>query len=93
MKAFWYYDHGKARRNTPDKFLLDESGQYPFFYGKSLKILFFCAYWQRNSFWFRIFGYGLRGNRINEYPIMFSERNGYTKTIKLGNWSFKYLVR
>ena len=36
MKLFRYYDHGKQRRKTNTKFLLDEAGYYPIILGKSL---------------------------------------------------------
>ena len=44
------------------------------------------AYWKKDNpfsgsgFWFRILGYGLH---FTDAPPLFSERNGYTKKIKL----------
>ena len=36
--------------------------------------------------WFRIFGYGLKFKDLNRHSLLFSERNGYTKWLKMGHW-------
>jgi hypothetical protein len=41
--------------------------------------------------WFRIFGYGLHWKDTRIHPLIFSERNGLTKTLQIGHWSFKWL--
>jgi hypothetical protein len=42
--------------------------------------------------WFRIFGYGIRFKHISR-GLMFSERNGYRRFYKIGNYYFGFLVR
>ena len=38
--------------------------------------------------WFRLFGRGLHWNRRKP---LFSERNGYTKFVKIGTWRLRWL--
>lgn len=45
----------------------------------------------RYKFWIRLFGYGISGKNLKKHSLMFSERNGYTKTLRIFNWSFKLL--
>lgn len=40
------------------------------------------------GFWFRIFGYGIA---VSTLKPVFSERNGYTKIIKIGRVKIKLL--
>lgn len=92
MKLFSYYDHGKQKRNTPNKFLSDEAGMFPQYWGKSLRLWFFYIYWEKYSFWFRIFGYGIAGKSLSKpWKVYFSERNGYRKVYKLFGWKFEFL--
>lgn len=43
-------------------------------------------------FWFRFFNaYGFHGKNVKIWGLMFSERVGYIKRLKIGNWSFKIL--
>jgi len=42
--------------------------------------------------WFRIFGRGLTWKHENR-GLLFSERNGYKKYIKLGKWIIRYLPK
>lgn len=92
MKLFSYYDHGKQKRNTPNKFLSDEAGMFPQLCGKSLRLWFFYVYWEKCSFWFRIFGYGIAGESLKKpWKVYFSERNGYRKVYKLFGWKFEFL--
>ena len=42
--------------------------------------------------WFRIFGRGLTWKHENR-GLIFSERNGYKKYIKLGKWIIRYLPK
>ncbi len=43
--------------------------------------------------WFRIFGRGLKIKDTTISPLFFSERNGYTKGIKIGKWYIGYLPK
>jgi hypothetical protein len=46
----------------------------------------------KHQFWIRIFGKGITARNINKtYGLLFSERNGYKKYIKMGNWVISYL--
>ncbi len=50
-------------------------------------------YYMKGMFWFRIFGYGFHCKDTNIHPILFSERNGYTKHWYFCKWSMKFLKR
>lgn len=43
------------------------------------------------GFWFRIYGIGLNVQDRNKHPELFSERNGYTKCLRIGKWSIRFL--
>lgn len=43
--------------------------------------------------WFRIFGVGLVFKDVLIHPLLFSERNGYKKYLKLGKWIISYLSK
>lgn len=43
------------------------------------------AYCTNGMFYFRIFGYGLVFSDIHKFGYSFSERNGYSKYLKIGN--------
>jgi hypothetical protein len=43
-------------------------------------------------FWFRIFGYGITGKDVRKHRLYYSERHGYQKFLKIGNWYFKWLT-
>lgn len=48
--------------------------------------------WYDGQGWFRWNrGYGLAWKNLNKHRLYFSERNGYTKTYKIFNYSFKIL--
>lgn len=52
----------------------------------------FYLYVTEGLFWFRFFkGYGVHGKNTNKHKLLYSERNGYTKFIKIGTWRFKIL--
>jgi hypothetical protein len=51
----------------------------------------FCYYEGDGFFWFRIFGRGLVFKDLNKHEFTFSEREGYTKFIRIKNWMIKYL--
>jgi hypothetical protein len=44
-------------------------------------------------FWFRIFGVGLHVANRRKHPPLFSERMGYTKSLKVFGHSIKVLDR
>ena len=58
--------------------------------------LFGITFWVINVFpktgWFRLFGKGIKWKH-EDVGLLFSERNGYTKYIKIGKWIFSYLNR
>jgi len=43
------------------------------------------------GFWIRIFGWGLSIKDTTKNPMVFSERNGYVKFIKIGKYLIKIL--
>lgn len=50
------------------------------------------SFYYENKFgWFRIFGIGLKFKNILYNDLTFSERNGYKKTLKIGNWVISFL--
>lgn len=51
----------------------------------------FCYHRSKGYFWFRLFGYGLHVKDSTITPMLFSERNGYTKYLKVGKWKIKIL--
>jgi hypothetical protein len=53
----------------------------------------FSGFKSKSIFWFRIFGYGLCFKNTRIYPLLFSERNGYVKVLKIGKWNVRFLNR
>ena len=51
----------------------------------------FCGHKSDGRWWFRILGYGIAGKDISKHPMLFSERYGYQKTIRIGKWQIKPL--
>ena len=49
--------------------------------------------WQfyRWGFYFRVSGWGAAIQR--DLPILFSERNGYRKRVRIGRWALSFLQR
>jgi len=43
-------------------------------------------YYATGFFGFRVFGVGLKIKDLREYPLLFSERNGYSKGFTIGNY-------
>jgi len=41
--------------------------------------------------WFRIYGYGIMFKDLKKWPMIFSERNGYSKHIIIGGWLIRLL--
>ena len=52
--------------------------------------LFFSFFICSDVRWFRIFGYGLH---LTKARMNFSERNGYSKFITIGQWRLKTLQK
>jgi len=50
-----------------------------------------CGMHKKGIWWFRILGVGLSGKDTRLHPLLFSERNGYQKGLRLGNWMFHFL--
>jgi len=65
-----------------------KSNQYVFrLFGFNLFVLFI-----RNGIgYFRIFGKGLLWKNKKIHRLYFSERNGYSKALNIGNWRISYL--
>lgn len=51
------------------------------------------AHRYEGGWWFRIFGIGLYAKDIRRHPLLFSERNGYRRYIRLGAWVIGILRR
>ena len=51
----------------------------------------FSCYSERGLFWFRIFGRGLVVKDVRLHPLLFSERHGYQRMIRIGPWVIRYL--
>lgn len=53
--------------------------------------MIFCGYKSKDVIWFRVLGYGLS---IKRTPMLFSERNKYKRTIRLGfGWRLSVLKK
>lgn len=42
--------------------------------------------------WFRLFGYGIYWRDTRRYKILFSERKGYSKVLRVGNFLVRFLT-
>ena len=52
------------------------------------------AYYKgEKMFWFRIYGIGFSFRNINRWPLLFSERNGFRKYLRIGNIVINYLPK
>ena len=45
------------------------------------------------SWWFRLFKYGIAARNIQRHPLLFSERKGYKKYLLVNNWLFEFIRR
>ena len=45
-------------------------------------------YIEKHLGWLQVFNWGFSWKNVKVHPLYFSERNGYTKYVKLGNWVF-----
>lgn len=52
----------------------------------------FWVRWGRREWYFRIFGYGLYLRDTREHPLVFSEREGHRKYLRVGLWVLKVLT-
>ena len=46
----------------------------------------FCGNISKYSWWFRVFGRGISCRNGNVWGLRFSERNGYSKYMRIGKW-------
>lgn len=44
-----------------------------------------------DGFWIRVFGYGF--SLLHNPPVLFSERYGYRKSIRIVGWRFEWLKK
>ncbi len=51
----------------------------------------FSMYYDDRFGWFRLLGKGLKFKDVTVHNLIFSERNGYKKFIKIKNWIISYL--
>lgn len=47
---------------------------------------------EKGLVFFRLFGYGLWLGSDRFIPVVYSERNGYVRTLRIGNWRLKALT-
>lgn len=47
----------------------------------------------KGMFWIRLFGTGLMVKNIKIHPLLFSQRYGYVKGIKIGKYWIQFLKR
>lgn len=59
---------------------------------KSTRRALFCGMRQSGQGWFRVLGFGLAWKDTRLHPLLFSERNGYRKGLRLGAWMFHLLT-
>jgi hypothetical protein len=53
-----------------------------------VKTTFWCNH--ESGFYFRVLGYGLAVER--DMPMLFSERNGYRRALRIGRWAAQMLT-
>jgi hypothetical protein len=54
---------------------------------------FFSFYYRKEFGWFRLFNKGLSWKNVNIMGLKFSERNGFSKYLKIGKWIISYLPK
>jgi len=52
---------------------------------------FVLSQWSTGLFWIRVFGYGFHAKDLTRNRLLFSERIGKTKILKIGKWGIKAL--
>jgi hypothetical protein len=45
----------------------------------------------KGQWWFRVFGVGVSGKDTRIHPLLFSERYGHRKGLRVGPWLFHFL--
>lgn len=53
--------------------------------------MIFSYYIGKGMFWFRINGRGLSIKNIREHKLLFSERIGEIKILKIGRWVLRFI--
>ena len=53
----------------------------------------FCHHREPGLLWFRVFGVGLVVKDVTRHPLMFSERQGLVRLVRLGRWLVRWLGR
>ena len=92
MKPIYYHDFGAKYRLTPNKYLIDEVGKFPMLMGKCFKFFWFYIYWEKYSFWFKLFGYGISGKGLSKtWRLFLSKKNSYKKMYNYFGWKFEFL--
>jgi hypothetical protein len=61
--------------------------------GKFITSNFLCWYKSNGFFWFRFFGRGFCFKDSSKHRLLFSQRNGYSKYLKIGGWIISYLPK
>ena len=51
----------------------------------------FCYHKSIGFLWFRLFGYGIVFKDVKRHPLLFGERNGFTKYLKIRNLIIRFL--
>jgi len=66
-------------------------GQNKYHYGHCKN--FFAYYFYKKGFWVRIFGIGISVKNAVHHPLLFSQRMGIQKYLKIGNYIVSYLPK
>ncbi len=61
--------------------------------GMNINKKILCGLIYDGGFWFRILGYGIAGKDIRKHPLLFSERNNYTRGVVIGKHYLHLLDR
>jgi hypothetical protein len=54
---------------------------------------FLCGVLARDMGWVRLLGRGVAWKDTTRHALLFSERYGHTRTLRVGRWSFKWLCK
>lgn len=60
---------------------------------KPFGISIFALFYDNRFGWFRVFGRGLKWKDTKIHCLTFSERNGYSKAIRIGCWRVGWLKK
>jgi hypothetical protein len=53
--------------------------------------MLFCGFSEVDRFWFRVLGVGISGKDSRTHGLLFSERCGHRKGLRVGSWIFHFL--